>query len=65
MFAVVPDATLAAWREAGAKFYEWSTRSLEPEHAPRWGERLVRLVTSFETEAGEIDRLLALAGAAP
>lgn len=61
VFAVVPDATVAAWRGAGAKFYEWSTRSLAPERAPRPGETLVRLVTSFETTAAEIDRLVALA----
>jgi hypothetical protein len=30
------------------------------ERAPRQGETLARLVTSFETEAEEIDRLLAL-----
>jgi len=60
VFAVVPDGAAAAWREAGAKFYEWSTRSLAAERAPRAGETLVRLVTSFETEAREIDRLAAL-----
>ena len=35
VFAVAPDATVAAWRAAGAKFYEWSTGSLAPERAPR------------------------------
>ena len=30
--------------------------------APREGEALVRLVTSFETTPDEIDRLLALCG---
>jgi len=63
VFLVVPDATLAAWREAGAKFYEWSTRSLAAERAPREGETLIRLVTSFETAPSEIDRLAALSGA--
>ncbi len=62
VFAVVPDATVAAWRTAGAKFYEWSTRSLAADRAPRAGETLVRLVTSFETTAEEIERLVALAG---
>ena len=63
VFAVAPDATIAAWRAGGAKFYEWSTRALAAERAPRAGETLVRLVTSFETEASEVDRLVALAGA--
>ncbi|RBP15744.1 L-threonine aldolase [Roseiarcus fermentans] len=63
VFAVAPDATAAAWREAGAKFYEWTTRSLAPERAPRAGETLVRLVTSFETAPEEIERLVGLAAA--
>ena len=65
VFVVVPDATVAAWRAAGAKFYEWSTRSLAAERAPRPGETLVRLVASFETTAEEIDRLIALCPLAP
>ena len=60
VFLVVPDATVAAWRAAGAKFYAWSTRSLAAERAPRAGETLVRLVTSFETREEEIDRLAAV-----
>jgi len=63
VFAVVPDATAAAWREAGAKFYEWTTRSLAPERAPGPGETLVRLVTSFETRTEEVERIAGLAGA--
>ena len=31
VFVVAPDAALAAWREAGAKFHDWSTRSIAPE----------------------------------
>jgi threonine aldolase len=64
VFVVAPDATVAAWRDAGAKFYPWTTRSLAAERAPGAGETLVRLVTSFETEDREVDRLAALAGAA-
>jgi len=60
VFAVVPEATVLRWRGAGVKFHEWSTRALARETAPRTGETLVRLVTSFETEPAEIDRLLAL-----
>ena len=63
VFVVAPDATVAAWREAGAKFHPWTTRSLGPERAPREGETLVRLVTSFETGDGEIERLAELSGA--
>ena len=63
MFVVAPDAALARWRAAGAKFYDWTTRSARPENAPAAGETMARLVTSFETSAAEVDALLALAGA--
>jgi len=63
VFVVAPDAALARWRAAGAKFYDWSTRSARPELAPKTGETMARLVTSFETSDAEIEALLALAGA--
>jgi threonine aldolase len=63
VFVVAPDATLARWRAAGAKFYDWSTRSARPDLAPETGETMARLVTSFETSQAEVDALLALAGA--
>ena len=62
VFAVVPAGMADAWRAAGAAFHEWGTRSMARESAPREGEALVRLVTSFETRPDEIDRLLALCG---
>ncbi len=64
VFVAAPDAAVAAWRDAGAKFYPWTTRSLAPGRAARPGETLVRLVTSFETEDSEVDRLAAIVGAA-
>ena len=63
VFVVAPDATVAAWRSAGAKFHPWSTRALRPDRAAKAGETLVRLVTSFETRDAEIDRIAALSGA--
>jgi threonine aldolase len=63
VFVVAPDATLAAWRAAGANFHDWSTRAAPPELAPRAGETMARLVTSFETSSHEIDALIALAAA--
>jgi threonine aldolase len=65
VFAVAPNAMVELWRAAGARLYEWSTRSLAPERAPRPGETLVRLVTSFETESSEIDRLIGLCAEIP
>jgi threonine aldolase len=63
VFVVAADATLARWRAAGAKFYDWSTRSAPSDLAPAAGETMARLVTSFETSAAEVDALLALTGA--
>ncbi|HEY3621403.1 MAG TPA: beta-eliminating lyase-related protein [Roseiarcus sp.] len=60
VFVVAPKAMVERWRAAGAVFHAWSTRSLAPARAPRNGETLLRLVTSFETESSEIDRLLSL-----
>ena len=37
VFVVAPDATLARWRAAGAKFHDWSTRSARPDLAPKTG----------------------------
>ena len=59
-FVVAPEAMVKAWREEGARFYEWSTRALAPDRTPRAGEALLRLVASFETGDEEIDRFLAI-----
>src|SRR5271165_4109862 len=63
VFVVAPTETVEAWRENGARFYEWSTRSLAAERTPGQGETLTRLVTSFETKQTEIDQLLGLCSA--
>ncbi|THD42855.1 MAG: low specificity L-threonine aldolase [Bradyrhizobium sp.] len=63
VFVVAPEAALAAWRAAGARFHDWSTRATPPEAAPRAGEAMARFVTSFETDEKEIDALIALAAA--
>jgi threonine aldolase len=60
VFVVAPNAAVDVWRAAGAQFHDWSTGSLAPAHRPGPNERLLRFVTSFETEQGEIDRLLGL-----
>jgi threonine aldolase len=63
VFVIAASERLERWRAAGAKFYDWPTRAIAPEAAPRSGETLCRLVTSFETTDAEIDALLALARA--
>ena len=65
VFVVAPNALVERWRAAGARLYEWTTRSLAQENAPRAGETLVRLVTSFETASSEIDGLIGASAGAP
>ncbi len=54
VFAILPVERIAALRAAGAVFYEWPAADLEKDEA------LVRLVTSFQTTAEEVDGFLAL-----
>ncbi len=61
VFVVAPRESAEAWRAAGARFHEWSTRALASELVPGPGESLLRLVTSFETRSAEIEALIALA----
>ena len=52
LFPILAAETAARLRAAGARFHTWEVRED--------GEELVRLVTSFETGADEVDRFLAL-----
>ena len=63
VFVAAPTARLKGWRAAGAVFYEWPTSGVPPERALGPTETLIRLVTSFETAAADIDSFLALAAA--
>jgi threonine aldolase len=63
VFVIAPSELAARWRAAGAKFHEWSSRSIAPEQAARAGETMLRLVTSFETTEREIDALIGIAAA--
>ncbi len=62
VFVVAPSELAAKWRAAGAKFYDWTSRSVAAEQAPRAGETLLRLVSSFETDVRDVDALIAMAG---
>lgn len=56
VFAILPNAAIAALRGAGAKLYEW-----ESDDVPLGGdEGLIRLVCSFATSAEEIGRFHAV-----
>jgi threonine aldolase len=63
-FVIAPTRRVEAWRQAGAVFYDWPTRGVPPERAPRPDETLIRLVTSFATSRAEIDSFIALARSA-
>ncbi len=61
VFVVAPTERLAVWRAAGARFHDWPTRALAAHLAPKEGETLIRLVTSFETTEAEISSLVDVA----
>lgn len=54
VFPILPKATIARLRAAGAMFYEWPADGLGTD------EDLIRLVTSFATSADDVERFLAL-----
>ncbi|WP_102961193.1 threonine aldolase family protein [Mangrovicella endophytica] len=62
VFAILDKETAAKLRGAGAAFYDWNMpRGLAVPMAEN--EQLVRLVTSWSTEADEVDRFCAMLGA--
>ncbi|MBN9063536.1 MAG: hypothetical protein BGP06_13255 [Rhizobiales bacterium 65-9] len=64
VFAVLPQAVDATMRAKGARYHPWTTKSSAPDRAPRDGEGLFRFVASFETNAENVDALLAAASSA-
>ena len=61
VFAILPRSLDAALRQAGAVYHPWSSRSLAAGETVGAEEVLVRLVTSFATTDGEVERLLEVA----
>ena len=64
VFVILPAALDVALRQAGLLYHPWSPKSLAPGTKLEPGEVVVRLVTSFATEAADIDAALAAAQAA-
>ncbi len=56
VFAILPHKAHLALKMEGAVYYDWGSRGLTPEEAPREDEIFVRLVTSFATTRNEVDR---------
>ena len=59
IFAIMPKALDARLKAAGAVFHSWAVDSLPPDERPGPDEVLVRLVTSFQTTADEVDAFAA------
>jgi threonine aldolase len=59
VFAILDKALADQLREKGAVFYQWNPPRAKPGLLGQ-NEVLVRLVTSFATEADQVDRFLEL-----
>lgn len=63
VFPILPEALAQHLLASGAQFFDWSDECLPAGEAVREGETILRLVTSFATDAAEIERFLALSRA--
>ena len=55
IFPVIPRRAEPLLRAAGARFYDWGGRGLEPGESLQNDEMQLRLVTSFHTSEADID----------
>jgi threonine aldolase len=60
VFPVILRQAEPALRAAGASFYDWGGRGLEPGEELRSHEMQLRLVTTFQTRAEEIEQFAAI-----
>lgn len=58
VFPIMPCGLAEHLRTAGARFYDWEPAYLPDAQRPGPNETFVRLLCSFATEAGEVDRFL-------
>ncbi len=56
VFAIIEKGLDARLRAAGAVYHPWTTDSLPIAERPGPGEVIIRLVTSWQTTANEVDR---------
>ena len=64
VFAILPRAADSALKAAGARYYHWGSRGLGPDEAPGAEDVFVRLISSFATQAQEVDRFVEILRAA-
>jgi threonine aldolase len=62
VFVVMRKPLVAALRDAGCVFHEWTATNLAPGERLSTDETIVRLVTSFATTGDQVDGFLALTG---
>jgi threonine aldolase len=62
IFAILETGVDQRLRAAGAVYYPWTAESLPVAERPGPGEVIVRLLTSWQTTADEVDRFAALLG---
>lgn len=63
VFAILSGDAAARLKSAGALFHPWSADSLPEFDRPREDELLIRLVTSWQTTAEEVERFASTLGA--
>ena len=56
VFAIIEKGVDARLRAAGAVYHPWTADSLPVAERPGPGEVIIRLVTSWQTTANEVDR---------
>ncbi len=61
VFAIMPRAMAEAMRARGCVFHEWTATNLSPDSPLGQDEGIYRLVTSFATQAGQVDDFVAVA----
>ncbi|UHQ21395.1 beta-eliminating lyase-related protein [Lysobacter sp. 5GHs7-4] len=61
VFALVPEAVAARWREAGIACAPWLSRGLPEGCSVGDGQRFLRMVTSYATTPEQIDAVIAAA----
>lgn len=61
VFVIAGENMITALRKDGAAFYEWTGKSLAKVNSLQPGESVIRLVCSFATPPGDVDRLIASA----
>jgi threonine aldolase len=63
IFTVISKASDERLRRAGAAYYPWPDHSIAPDRRPQEDEVLVRLVTSWQTAAEEVERFAGILSA--